>query len=96
MLNRLVSGSLKRLPLDNGAFSQRAGSLGTREEFDLSRALINTVHGKLSQSAVIQDWHEGFHRALESAVIYALKAKGVSNERARMLATVATFLVEGS
>lgn len=94
VLNRLLSDSLKRLPSIVGLplKDQIAWAL---EEFEQSRALVNTVHGKLSQSAVIHDWHEGFHRVLETTVVRALKAKGVSEGRARILATVATFLVEG-
>ncbi|MCU5784601.1 TetR family transcriptional regulator [Alcanivorax balearicus MACL04] len=94
VLNRLLSDSLKQLPPIMGSSPKEQISWAL-QEFEQSRALVNTVHGKLSQSALIRDWHERFHRALESAVVHTLKAKGISTEQARILATVATFLVEG-
>lgn len=94
VLNRLLSNSLERLSSIMGLpFKDQI--TWALQEFEQSRTLVNTVHGKLSQSTAIHDWHEGFHRMLETTVVGGLKAKGVTEVQARMLATVATFLVEG-
>ena len=53
------------------------------------------MHARLEQSEVIREWHDQFHRFVEAAVIHTLQADGVARERAAMLATVGTFLVEG-
>lgn len=94
VLNRLLSESLEQLPRMMLAplKEQMAWAL---QEFEQSRALINTVHARLEQSQVIRDWHEQFHRFIEAAVIHTLKTNGTTDHRANMLATVATFLVEG-
>ncbi len=94
VLNRLLSDSLEKLPAMM-ELSLRDQIDWTLRELEKSRPLVNTVHGKLGESAAIRDWHDRFHSLLESAVAHTLKAKGIRGERARMLATVAIFLVEG-
>lgn len=94
VLNRLLSDSLRQLPTATSAplREQMAWAL---QQFEQSRALMNAVHSKLDQSAVIRDWHERFHSFIEAVVVHKLKANGISDQRAGMLATVATFLLEG-
>ena len=86
VLNRQMSHTLVRLPaiVDKPLKEKMAWAL---REFEQSR--------ELEQSAVIREWHDQFHRFVEAAVIHTLQADGVAQERATMLATVGTFLVEG-
>ncbi len=94
VLNRQMSQTLVHLPtiVDEPLKDKMAWAL---REFEQSRELVTTVHARLEQSAVIREWHDQFHRFVEAAVIHTLKADGVAQERATMLATVGTFLVEG-
>ena len=94
VLNRQMSQTLVHLPtiVDEPLKDKMARAL---REFEQSRELVTTVHARLEQSAVIREWHDQFHRFVEAAVIHTLKADGVAQERATMLATVGTFLVEG-
>ena len=94
VLNRQMSQTLVRLPtiVDKPLKEKMAWAL---REFEQSRELVATVHARLEQSAVIREWHDQFHRFVEAAVIHTLQAGGVAQERATMLATVGTFLVEG-
>ena len=94
VLNRQMSHTLVRLPAieDKPLKEKMAWAL---REFEQSRELVTTVHARLKQSAVIREWHDQFHRFVEAAVIHTLQAGGVAQERATMLATVGTFLVEG-
>lgn len=94
VLNRLLAESLRQLPAIMGLHPREQMDWALRQ-FEKSRPLVNTVHGRLSQSTVIRDWHERFHQGMEAAVVHVLQARGISHERARTLATVATFLVEG-
>jgi|TARA_R100001463_G_scaffold8611_15_gene26301 TetR/AcrR family transcriptional regulator of autoinduction and epiphytic fitness len=94
VLNRQMSQTLVRLPtiVDKPLKEKMAWAL---REFEQSRELVATVHARLEQSEVIREWHDQFHRFVEAAVIHTLQADGVARERAAMLATVGTFLVEG-
>lgn len=94
VLNRQMSQTLVRLPaiVDKPLKEKMAWAL---REFEQSRELVTTVHARLEQSTVIREWHDQFHRFVEAAVIHTLQADGVAPERATMLATVGTFLVEG-
>ena len=94
VLNRQMSQTLVRLPtiVDKPLKEKMAWAL---REFEQSRELVATVHARLEQSEVIREWHDQFHRFVEAAVIHTLQAGGVAQERATMLATVGTFLVEG-
>ncbi|MQX52586.1 TetR family transcriptional regulator [Alcanivorax sp. PA15-N-34] len=94
VLNRQMSASLARLPdiADTSLADKLEWALN---EFEESRELVGTVHARLEQSAVIHQWHEQFHAFVEVAVSEALQMDGVSRERASMLATVGTFVVEG-
>lgn len=94
VLNRQLSDSLKGLPSLAG-LPLREQMAWALQQFEQSRALMNTVHSKLDQSPVIRDWHEDFHRFVEAVVVRTLNAKGISDQQAATLATVATFLVEG-
>ena len=94
VLNHLLSKSLQQLPSISRLplQEQMEWVLGNFEQL---KSLVTTVHARLEQSEVIRGWHERFHQLLESGVIYSLMGKGISRERAAMLAAVATFLVEG-
>lgn len=94
VLNRQMSASLARLPAiaDKPLAEKLAWALN---EFEESRELVSTVHARLEKSAVIHQWHEQFHAFVEAAVSQALQMDGESRERATMLATVGTFVVEG-
>jgi AcrR family transcriptional regulator len=94
VLNRQMSQTLVRLPtiVEKSLKEKMAWAL---QEFEQSRELVATVHARLEQSEVIREWHDQFHRFVEAAVIHTLQADGVAKERAAMLATVGTFLVEG-
>ena len=94
VLNRQMSQTLVRLPtiVDKPLKEKMDWAL---REFEQSRALAATVYARLEESEVIREWHDQFHRFVEAAVIHTLQADGVARERAAMLATVGTFLVEG-
>lgn len=94
VLNRQMSDTLARLPAiaEKPLKEKMAWAL---LEFERSRELVATVHARLEQSGVIREWHDQFHRFVETAVIHTLRADGVAEERAATLATVGTFLVEG-
>ncbi|MCH8497407.1 MAG: TetR/AcrR family transcriptional regulator [Marinobacter sp.] len=94
VLNRLLSDRLTQLPSIAGT-PLKTQMAWVIQQFEQSRALMNTVHSKLDQSPVIRDWHERFHSFLEAIVVHTLKAKGVGAQRAGLLATVAIFLLEG-
>lgn len=94
VLNRQMSQSLAGLP----AIAEKP--IGEKlewalQEFEQSRELVSTVHARLDQSAVIREWHDQFHDFVEAAVTHSLQMAGMDTDRARMLATVGTFLVEG-
>lgn len=94
VLNSLLSDSLKQLPsVACDPLKQQMN--WALQQFEQSRALMNTVHSKLDHSPVIRDWHEQFHSFIETLVVRTLKASGISDQRAGVLATVATFLIEG-
>ena len=95
VLNHLLSKSLQQLPSISGLSLQEQMEW-VPGSFEALRSLVTTVHARLEQSDVIRDWHDHFHQFLESAVIGNLRGKGISRERATMLAAVATFLVEGA
>ena len=65
------------------------------EQFESASKLVSTVHVRLSQSARIKSWHDGFHQLLEGLLIAQLRQRGESAERAALIATVGTFVVEG-
>lgn len=94
VLNRLLSDSLTQLP-SVARRPLKVQMVWAIKQFEQSRTLMNTVHSKLDQSPVIRDWHERFHSFVEAVVIHSLKANGVDDQRAGMLATVAIFLIEG-
>lgn len=94
VLNHLLSQSLQQMPSVSGLPLHEQMTWMLRE-FEQSRELVTTVHARLEQSEVIKAWHDRFHWLLESAVIHTLTAQGLSRDRAIMLATVGTFLVEG-
>lgn len=94
VLNHLLARSLQQIPTIHGLplSEQMAWALS---EFEQSRALITLVHARVEQSEVIRAWHDRFHQLLASATVYSLVAQGVPRERADMLATVGSFLIEG-
>lgn len=94
VLNHLLSQSLQQLPSIHGLPLDEQMAWALRE-FEQSRELVATVHARLEQSDVIRAWHDRFHLLVESAVIHTLMTQGLPRERASMLATVGTFLVEG-
>ena len=94
VLNRQLNAILAQLPSISGRPLKEKMSWAL-EAFEQSSELVTTVHARLEQSAVIKEWHDHFHRFVEAAVIHTLESEGVAPEKALMLATVATFLVEG-
>ena len=57
--------------------------------------LVSAVHARVSQSDVIREWHEQFHLTLDALVVAQLKASGMSQKKATLMATVGTHVVEG-
>lgn len=57
--------------------------------------VIRAVHARLDHSPTLKAWHDGYHLALESFVTAQLTQQGLSPERAQLMATVGTFVVEG-
>lgn len=57
--------------------------------------LISTVHARLSKSESVRRWHAQFHQAFDTLLVAQLAQRGASAVRARVLATVGTFVIEG-
>ncbi|MFT3856522.1 MAG: TetR/AcrR family transcriptional regulator [Aquabacterium sp.] len=65
------------------------------DQFSAYKPLIGAVHARLEQSPAIREWHERYHQALESFITAHLTQEGLSPERAQLMATVGTFVMEG-
>jgi TetR/AcrR family transcriptional regulator of autoinduction and epiphytic fitness len=57
--------------------------------------LISAVHARLDQSPAIRAWHDHYHQVLEALVTEHLMKDGKSRDRAQLMATVGTFVIEG-
>jgi TetR/AcrR family transcriptional regulator of autoinduction and epiphytic fitness len=63
--------------------------------FEQVSPLINTVHARLAKSPSIKQWHDQFHLMLDGLLVAQMCQRGVSNTKAKLLATVGTFVMEG-
>jgi TetR/AcrR family transcriptional regulator, cholesterol catabolism regulator len=57
--------------------------------------LVSTVHDRASKSAVIAEWHNGFHAYAESLFAADVAASGLSGPDAEAMIRIGTFVVEG-
>jgi AcrR family transcriptional regulator len=57
--------------------------------------LIATVHARLSSSESLRNWHENFHRMVESTLRAQLQKQGVPSPDLDYGARVAMFVIEG-
>ena len=57
--------------------------------------LLHAVHARLEHSAQLKAWHDRYHLTLESFITAHLTKEGLSAERAHLMATVGTFVIEG-
>jgi TetR/AcrR family transcriptional regulator, regulator of autoinduction and epiphytic fitness len=57
--------------------------------------LIDAVHARLAHSPAIRDWHDRYHQVLEALITTHLEKEGMAAERAQLMATIGTFVVEG-
>jgi len=64
-------------------------------KFTEYQPLIAAVHARLEQSPAIRQWHDGYHVALEGLITTHLMQEGLPAERAELMATVGTFVMEG-
>jgi AcrR family transcriptional regulator len=62
---------------------------------DEARQLVVTVHTREASSPPIAQWHAQFHAFLEAQFVAQIAARGVDAERARTLARMTTFVLEG-
>lgn len=64
-------------------------------QFGQYQRLIQAVHARLDQSPAIRAWHDHYHQVLETLVTEHLMKEGKTRERAHLMATVGTFVIEG-
>lgn len=57
--------------------------------------LVSTVHERATKSAVIDEWHNGFHAYAESLFAADIVASGLSGPDADAMIRIGTFVVEG-
>jgi AcrR family transcriptional regulator len=57
--------------------------------------LVTTVHDRASKSAVINNWHNGFHAYAKSLFSADIAASGLSEPDADAMIRIGTFVVEG-
>ena len=94
VLNRLVMAGLQAqagvqaLPLSE----QLQWLIG---QFEQAHRLVMTVHARLAQSEAIRLWHDQFHHMLDGLVIRGLVERGMPLEKASVMATAGSFVVEG-
>lgn len=65
------------------------------DKFTQYQQLVSAVHARLEQSPAIREWHDRYHLVLESFIAAHLAKEGLSAERAQLMATVGTFVIEG-
>lgn len=65
------------------------------DQFNEYRQLMAAVHARLEQSPAIREWHDRYHQGLEGIITSHLVKEGKSPERAGLMATVGTFVIEG-
>lgn len=63
--------------------------------FSEHEAVVHAIHARVDASTAVREWHDRYHVMLEAHVIEALTQSGHSPERAQLMATVGTFVVEG-
>lgn len=63
--------------------------------FEQVSPLITTVHARLAKSPSVKQWHDQFHLMLDGLLVAQMCQRGVSPTKAKLLATVGTFVVEG-
>ena len=94
VLNRLFAAGVAELHgLDEQPLTQQLQ--WTFKQFAQASNLISTVHARAARSEVVREWHSQFHLLLESILVQKLSARGMSSSKAKLMATVGTFVVEG-
>lgn len=78
----------------------RDGSVSGRLQWLLdqvhgSGALINVVHGRVSASPEVRQWHQGIHQKMLAYFTERLVARGVPAEQADVIVQTAMFAFEG-
>jgi len=63
--------------------------------FEELRPLVSTVHARAPLSAPVSVWHANFHAFMEAQFVEQMRKRGISVERARPSARIATFVLEG-
>lgn len=63
--------------------------------FSEHEAVVNAIHTRVEHSPAVREWHDRYHLTLEAHIVEALTQAGHSPERAQLMATVGTFVVEG-
>ena len=94
ILDRLVNGALAQFHTmhDLSLGEQLTWVIG---EFKQASKLISTVHARLDRSEQIHAWHDRFHEMLDGMLVQQMMAKGMSRTKAKVMATVGTYVVEG-
>jgi TetR/AcrR family transcriptional regulator, regulator of autoinduction and epiphytic fitness len=64
-------------------------------QFDAHHKLIQAVHARLDQSPALRAWHDHYHQALEALLTEQMVKEGKARDRAQLMATVGTFVIEG-
>jgi TetR/AcrR family transcriptional regulator of autoinduction and epiphytic fitness len=64
-------------------------------QFGGHQQLMQAVHARLDQSPAIRAWHDQYHLALEALLTEQLVSEGKTRDRAQLMATVGTFVIEG-
>jgi TetR/AcrR family transcriptional regulator of autoinduction and epiphytic fitness len=64
-------------------------------QFGEHQKLMQAVHARLDQSPAIRAWHDHYHQVLEALLTEHLMKDGKSRDRAQLMATVSTFVIEG-
>lgn len=57
--------------------------------------IIHAIHARVDASPVVREWHDRYHATLDAYLVEALTQSGLAPERAQLMATVGTFVVEG-
>ncbi len=57
--------------------------------------IIRAVHARIEHSQAVREAHERHHQLLEGLITAQLEKDGLNAERAQLMATIGTFVVEG-
>lgn len=94
VLNRLIAAGLSELE-EKGEQPLGQQLTWVFDKFAQASNLVSTVHSRVALSDSVRDWHDQFHELLENVLIQRLSAAGIAVARAKLMATVGTFVVEG-